>query len=189
MQKKYFGIDIDGTITCPRSFLPFINKAFQTELELEDMKDYNLIPLLNISEKEFWQWMDQNEADIYLHSQIVENAKNTLQAWSEKAHLHYITARRPYLEGTTLQWFEQNKVPYHQITHVGSHDKIKAVQNNKIELFFEDNYDNACAIAEHCKIPVLLFDMPYNQKPVPSDVIKIKDWKEAEDWVINHFSI
>ena len=37
-----FGIDIDGTVTSPTSLLPHINKAFQTELVLDDIKEYDL---------------------------------------------------------------------------------------------------------------------------------------------------
>ena len=37
-----FGIDIDGTVTSPTSLLPHINSAFKTNLELDDIKEYDL---------------------------------------------------------------------------------------------------------------------------------------------------
>ncbi|KHF31202.1 hypothetical protein LR68_00151 [Anoxybacillus sp. BCO1] len=32
MIKRRFGIDIDGTVTCPSTFIPYLNKSFQKNL-------------------------------------------------------------------------------------------------------------------------------------------------------------
>jgi uncharacterized protein len=39
------------------------------------------------------------------------------------------------------------------------------------------------AISEECKIPVILFNTPYNQDPVPKRVIRVNNWQEASAWV------
>ena len=42
MRNLRFGIDIDGTVTCPTSLLPHINKQFGCNLVLDDIKEYDL---------------------------------------------------------------------------------------------------------------------------------------------------
>ena len=42
MTNVRFGIDIDGTVTCPTSLLPHINNAFKANLQLDDIKEYDL---------------------------------------------------------------------------------------------------------------------------------------------------
>jgi uncharacterized HAD superfamily protein len=60
---------------------------------------------------------------------------------------------------------------------------VEAAKKHKVDLFLEDKHDNAIMIHEECKIPVLLFDTPYNQDPVPDGIIRVFNWKEAFDWV------
>ena len=51
-----FGIDIDGTVTSPTSLLPHINEAFKCNLQLEDIKEYDLTKAFPVSQKEFYEW-------------------------------------------------------------------------------------------------------------------------------------
>jgi uncharacterized protein len=72
---------------------------------------------------------------------------------------------------------------YHHIELIGSHDKISTAKKHGVDIFFEDKHDNAVAISEELSIPVLLFNTPYNQKPLPGGVIRVNDWQEANSWV------
>ncbi|HZG73794.1 MAG TPA: hypothetical protein VEY51_19840, partial [Chondromyces sp.] len=51
------------------------------------------------------------------------------------------------------------------------------------DIFFEDKHDNAVMIHEELNIPVILFNTPYNQDPIPPGVIRVSSWSEAEKWV------
>lgn len=181
--KLKLGIDIDGTVTQPESMIPFLNESFHKQIKLDDIQDYNLLPLLNISEQEFWSWMNENEEKIYAVSPLAPHAKHILTEWKSEYELHYISARRDHLHAVTLEWFTKNEIPYDHIELVGKHDKVETVSKFQIDLFFEDNHSNACTISESCNIPVLLFDTPYNRKPVPNHVFRVKNWQEAETWV------
>jgi len=181
-----FGIDIDGTITSPSTFLPHINKSFNLQINLNDMKEFDIVPLIGITEKEFWKWMDENEPSIYLDAPLASFAKKVLNSWKHVFDLIYISARRELHFDVTRQWFTKNSVYFNQIDLIGSHDKISTVKKHQISLFFEDKHDNACDISEECDIPVILFNTPYNQQPIPKNVIRVEDWQEAEKWV-NHW--
>lgn len=181
--RKKFGIDIDGTVTSPASMIPFINKDFGLTITLEDIKQYDLNPLVNVSEKEFAKWFFQNEPLIYAESPLAAGAANVLTKWQEEHELFFISARGSHLLEVTKQWFRTHKLGYHHIELIGTHDKVESAKKHGVEIFFEDKHDNAVMIHEECRIPVLLFDTPYNRNPIPDGVIRVHSWNEAKEWV------
>lgn len=187
MNKK-LGIDIDGTVTCPTTFVPYINESFNMKITLNDMTEYDLRPLLKVNDEQFWEWMDTVEPTIYKNAPLAKNAKSVLDIWKNQHELIYISARRDRYVPVTYEWFKDNEMHYHKIDLVGSHDKLEAVKRHKIDLFFEDKHDNACDISEECNIPVILFNTPYNQDPIPKNVIRVNDWVEAKKWVDLYFN-
>ncbi|MED3624790.1 5' nucleotidase, NT5C type [Neobacillus thermocopriae] len=182
--KKRFGIDIDGTVTCPTSLLPFINQAFNINLAYEDIIEYDLTPFVNVPKEEFAKWFAQNEPIIYEGSPPAKGVKSVLNKWEKQQHeLYFISARGPHLLEVTKKWFIDQGLTFHHIELIGSHDKVEAVNKYGIDLFFEDKHDNAVIIHEECKIPVILFNTPYNQDPIPKGVIRVNTWNEAQIWV------
>lgn len=178
-----FGIDIDGTVTRPESILPYMNRDFGLNLTLDDIKQYDLSVLVDISPEEFSKWWLQKEALIYKESPISNQAKDVLLQWEKEHELYFISARSRHLLDVTKDWFIQQGVPFHHIELIGSHDKISTVKQTKVDIFFEDKHDNAVHIHEECQIPVILFNTPYNQEPVPRGVIRVNNWSQAEEWV------
>jgi uncharacterized HAD superfamily protein len=178
-----FGIDIDGTLTCPTTFVPFINKTLNKNITFDDMTQYDLTPLMGLTEKEFWTWMDEMEPIIYKDAPVAQGAKSIVQKWKNDFDLYFISARRNHLLEVTSNWFSNQQIEYDHLELIGSHNKIKAVKEHKIDMFFEDKHDNACDISEECQIPVLLFDTPYNRAPIPENVHRVKNWMEADQKV------
>ncbi|MBV7507501.1 hypothetical protein KW850_19860 [Bacillus sp. sid0103] len=183
--KKRFGIDIDGTVTCPKSILPFINKAFGLNLLYEDVIQYDYTPYVNVPEKEFAKWFTENEPTIYANSPLAQGAGNVLKKWENEHELFFISARGSHLLDITMKWFIDNGISFDHIELIGSHDKVASVKKHGIEIFFEDKHDNAVMIHEECQIPVILFDTPYNQDPIPNGVIRVNNWIEANRWIEN----
>ncbi|WP_026692881.1 nucleotidase [Peribacillus kribbensis] len=181
--RKRFGIDIDGTITRPDALLPFINKEFNLSLTIQDITQYELTPFVNVPGEVFSTWFKKTEPLIYAESPIASGAKDALTKWKDEHELIIISARSKSLLDVTEAWFKKQDLAAHHIELVGSHDKVAAAIQHKVDIFFEDKHDNAVAIAEHCRIPVLLFNAPYNQDPVPENVVRVKDWHEAKHWV------
>ncbi|MBU8879406.1 hypothetical protein BGM26_10465 [Bacillus sp. FJAT-29790] len=183
--KKRFGIDIDGTVTCPTSLIPYLNKAFNLDITLKNVKQYDLTPLVDISEQEFAKWFAETEPIIYAESPLAKGAKDVLKKWENRHELYFISARGSHLLELTEEWFLKNALTFHHIDLIGTHNKLQAAKDYKVDIFFEDKHDNAVMIHEECKIPVVLFDTPYNQDPVPDGVIRVNDWSEASNWVEN----
>lgn len=183
--RKKFGIDIDGTVTTPDAILPFINSAFGLNVTLDDVKQYDLTPVVNVSEEEFAKWFIENEPIIYQGSPLAPGAETVLNTWKSQHELYFISARGPHLLDCTREWFTEKGLTFHHIELIGTHDKVETIKRHQIEIFFEDKHDNAVLIHKECQIPVILFDTPYNQDPIPAGVIRVNNWKEAFVWVEN----
>ncbi|WP_064091479.1 hypothetical protein [Rossellomorea aquimaris] len=182
---KRFGIDIDGTVTSPESLIPHINDFFNLSLSIEDITQYELTEVLNISPQEFGSWFKEAEPNIYKQSPLAEGAKQILDQWKEEHELFFISARRSDLIQLTKEWFDDKDLKYHHIELIGSHNKIATAKKHAVDIFFEDKHDNAVTIHEELDIPVVLFNTPYNQNPVPNGVIRVDNWLEANQWVQN----
>jgi uncharacterized protein len=186
MKKHKLGFDIDGTITCPAAIVPYLNKAFGLQLTLADLTDYDLLKVVDIPEREFTNWYAKKEAEIFTFSPIAEGAKDILLQWGREHELIFISARGKEVLDVTKEWFIRNGIRYDHIELIGSHKKIESASKHGVEIFFEDRYENAIEISEVCRIPVILFDTPYNQGSLPNYVKRVYSWKEAqktvEDW-------
>lgn len=183
--KKKFGIDIDGTVTSPSSLLPYINKAFGLKLTLSDITQYDLTSVVNVPEEDFAKWFIENEPLIYEGSPLAQGAEQVINKWKEVFDLYFISARPSHLLQLTENWFSTNGLSYHHIELIGSHDKVATAKKHQVDLFFEDKHDNAVMIHEECNIPVILFNTPYNQDPIPNGVIRVDNWNQAYSWVKN----
>lgn len=180
--KKRFGIDIDGTVTSPEAMVPYLNEAFNLNITLNDIKQYDLTPLVTISEEQFAHWFYENEPIIYRESPLAKGAKEVLTKWKREHELYFISARGSHLQQVTEEWFLENALEFDHIELIGNHDKIEAAKKYEVDIFLEDKHDNAVMIHEACGIPVILFDTPYNQDPLPNGVIRVRNWKEANAW-------
>jgi len=189
MKNVRFGIDIDGTLTCPTALLPHINKQYELELVLDDIKEYDLTKAFPVDEKSFYTWYKSVEEHIYDTSPPQAYAKVILDKWKSQFELFYISARGENVYDTTFDWFKREKIPYDHIELIGSHYKIEAAKKHNVDAFFEDKHDNAVDIHEELDIPVILFDTPYNRKPIPKGVIRVNDWQEANNWIKHLFPI
>ncbi|WP_342511330.1 hypothetical protein MKY34_13280 [Sporosarcina sp. FSL K6-1522] len=189
MRNLRFGIDIDGTVTCPTSLLPHINQQFGCNLVLEDITEYDLTKAFPVDKEVFWQWYMGAEAHIYGTSPTQAFAKKVLDDWKKQFELYYISARGQQVYDVTRDWFKREDIPFDHIELVGSHHKIETAKKFGVHAFFEDKHDNAVEIHEELNIPVILFDTPYNREPIPEGVIRVNDWQEANNWIKKLFPV
>jgi len=173
-----FGIDIDGTVTDPAGIVPLMNESFGKNLTLADYFDYNLAKVYDISTEEFSLWLKTNGSRLYQGAPIHGKAETVLRNWYENHQLIYISAREEDDRNVTLEWFSRNRIPYHQIDLIGSHNKLEAAKKWKVDLFIEDRLENALELSEELCIPVFLFDTPYNRAALPKLVYRVFTWEE-----------
>lgn len=136
---KKFGIDIDGTVTSPETFVPHLNKAFNLNLTLEDITEYDFSPFVNVSPAELGKWFKANERSIYETSPLADDAKAILQKWHQKHELFFISARHDKLLDVTEEWFQKNELSFHHIELVGSHFKVETAKRYDVDIFLKTN--------------------------------------------------
>lgn len=189
MRPFRFGIDIDGTVTCPTALLPHINEEYELNLVLDDIKEYDLTEAFIVDKQQFYNWFKGAESRIYDTSPPQAYAKSVLDRWQSHYELFYISARGAEVYDTTYNWFKREEIPYDHIELIGSHYKIEAAKKHQVHAFFEDKHDNAVDLHEALDIPVILFDTPYNRKAIPDGVKRVSNWQEANDWIQRLFPI
>jgi len=189
MKKPRFGIDIDGTVTCPSTLIPHINKQYNVNITLDDVCEYDFLSAFPrpIDRGVFNTWFKKNEPYMYEVSEAAKDAKSILSAWQNDFELYYISARGENLVDITVNWFKTQAIPYDHIELLGSHDKLAAAKKHAVDAFFEDKHDNAVMLAEELKIPVVLFDTPYNRLAVPDNVVRVYNWQEANQYITHFF--
>jgi uncharacterized HAD superfamily protein len=175
------GIDIDGTVTDPSSIVPLMNESFGKNLRFDDCIDYNLATVYEISDEDFIRWLKTNGERLYDVAPVHGNADQILRQWHNHHQLIYISAREEKHMPVTLHWFERYQIPFHHIELLGSHDKLAAAKKWQLDLFIEDRLENALQISESLRIPVFLFDTPYNQGELPDLVHRVRTWEEIAE--------
>ena len=187
--KPRFGIDIDGTVTCPSTLIPHINKQYNLSITINDVVEYDFLSAFPspVDRTQFQRWFKENEPEMYRLSELAQGAKETLQSWRNQFELFYISARDAHVYDITKNWFELNQIPYDHIELIGNHNKLEVAKMHQVEVFFEDKHDNAVMLAEELNIPVILFDTPYNRLQIPNNVIRVSNWQEANTWIQNNF--
>lgn len=182
------GIDIDGTVTSPSSIVPLMNECFGRNLRYEDCYEYNLANVYKITNEQFADWLDQYGERLYDEAPVHGTADHILRLWHQEHKLVYISAREHRHLDVTLSWFSRYEIPYHEIDLIGTHDKLSSARKWEVDLFLEDRLENALQLSEALKIPVFLFDTPYNQGPLPELIHRVHSWEEVNDTMKSLFS-
>ncbi|MGE5701381.1 MAG: hypothetical protein ACM32O_02540 [Clostridia bacterium] len=183
------GIDIDGTVTCPSSLLPYLNQAFGKNLRLADCLEYNLANVYGIPDDQMNRWFAENSDWMCRVAPVHGEADRVLRQWHQAHQLVYISARQVQDMDATLYWFQAKNIPYHHIDLIGSHNKLESAKRWNVDMFIEDRLENALQLSEELSIPVYLFDTPYNQGKLPELVHRVYTWRDVEAAVHLHKTI
>lgn len=158
-----------------------MNKYLGTSIDFEMASEYELHTYTDMEQIEFWEFMVKSghELGIYRESIPQELVKHHLWALRKQYDLHYVTARSEIVRPVTEEWIKQHELPLDSLIMTGSHDKVQVVRDLSLDLFMEDRLENAIQIAEDTSIPVILFDAPYNRRPLPENIVRVSSWDEA----------
>lgn len=95
--------------------------------------------------------------------------------------IHIVTARQPHngntlddVEGYTKSRFEEAGIPVDEF-HIGIEEKDSVVAGNAIELLVEDSVEQAIKVSQ--KIPVFIFDTPYNLSAKGKNIWRINTYE------------
>jgi len=186
------GIDIDNTI-CDSypAYLEKYNLKYQKEVQLSEALDfYYLNDLTNKEGAEFGNLIDELvlSEEFQISLTPMAKAQKVIRDWTKQGHLvHYVTSRPVQMRKVTANWLEKHGF-WHKGTRLDLFDekkgfksdvdyKVSVAEKFGISVFIED----AGQIAKAMKIPVFLFDRPWNQGKLPANVLRVKSWSQIRE--------
>ena len=90
MSKLNICIDIDGTITSPYHFIPYLNELYNKNITEEGCNTYNWEILYNIDMKTMLSEFHEKYMHSYKEAKLVDNAKNIIDELKKNHNLYSI---------------------------------------------------------------------------------------------------
>ncbi len=181
------GIDLDDVLadSLPH-YLQAFNRRFGLDVELADGAWRIADRFPHIPRQEADDFFTELIDDGFFSSRsLIPHAKEAVETLADDGHdLYIITGRTPRDERITMDWLTRVGVlshfaaVMHRTREPVGHHKSSAASELQLDLFIEDELAVALAVAETA-IPVLLFDHPWNQGPLPGNMHRIRSWGEA----------
>ncbi|MCX7903154.1 MAG: hypothetical protein N2486_01455 [Caloramator sp.] len=182
MRRFNICIDIDGTITDPFYWLDLANYYFDKDVKEDDVKEYEIYKVLNISQEEYNKFYRMYSELIHFRARPREFASEILKDISQKHNIFYVSAREQRLMNITEKWLKKHAFPKGEIYLLGSHNKIQKAKDLKCDIFIEDRYENAVDLANE-GFEVLLIDCPYNRKPLKEGIQRVYNWEQIHEMI------
>jgi uncharacterized HAD superfamily protein len=186
--KRVVGLDFDDVLMdfCGPLY-QFHNKHFGTDLTLDDAKIWDLWKVWNCEQEESeLRVMNFYHSDDHQAAAPVTGGPEAVRRLAENNRLVIVTSRPESVRERTLHWLEKHypnlfeHVCFTNIFHAeGAKRKTKAeaCEELGVDIFVDDNLDNAHGIAESGR-PVLLLTAPWNEDKTDlhPNITRVHSW-------------
>ena len=188
--KKIIGVDIDGVITdegdsenniWQKALSEYMKRTITRKRDV-----YNFNRAFDLSPEVIDDFFNEKLESIYWNVDPLYKAKETINFLIKRDFkVILITARDKSFRDLTVKWLKEHGIDYTELFH--EKDKAPLAVEKNIELFIEDNHENAVQIVNH-GIKVLLMDKYHNQDLKDHDIIyRVDDWSDIRKHVLNFF--
>lgn len=195
--KKNICIDIDGTITDPYFFVPYLNKITGIDLKIEDYISNDWTITYGPEFEEEYKNFDKNYSNLYLEADLLPNSKGVIHMIEKVANVYFVTARDKEIENITKKWLTKNNLDNIELYSLnGNGGKVSMAKKLNCDVFIEDDPQNLENLfMSGCE--VIIMDTNYNRN-VEEDIRlkigderyenekhrihRIKDWKGVGDF-------
>ena len=185
MKKLGIGIDIDGTLTDPSYFIPYLNEYFKKEIRTDVPHVYDYAELYGTSSEAIRYYLSHVNANLMFESHLVDHAKETVLDLSEKNDVYIITARPQELYDKTRRWLDLRGLGKIELLCLGTPDKSPVAKELGVKYFLEDHPTASLTIAD-AGINVYLMDAPYNKDTVHKNIERVYSWIEAREHLMRN---
>lgn len=184
MKKLNICIDIDGTITSPYHFIPYLNKLYNKNLSDIDCVTHNWDELYEVSIDDLLKEFHTNYVHSYSEADVVEYANDVINNLKMNHNLYFVTARSESLTDITTSWLGDKGFNNIDVYLLGSDNKIQKAKELECNIFIEDNPSNAIQLANE-GMTVLLIDTNYNKHIQHDNINRVYSWKDIETFIKN----
>lgn len=185
MKRLNICIDIDGTITDPYHFLPYLNNICDKEMKPEDWTTYNWDILYGKEISELLSIFHTDYIKCYGEAEVVQYAKEVIEELNIDNNLYFVTARSSVLEDITRKWLDDKGFNSIDVHLLGSDYKIEKARELECTIFIEDNPANALQLANE-GIKVLLINTNYNTNLCHENITRVNHWNDIKDYVLSY---
>lgn len=186
------GIDIDNTISYTTEMIMHYALIFGREHGLNTVPDpnqYYLEGALGWSSEAVEEFFDAHLASIYREVRPKEQVGEITQQMQKHHQIVLITSRNyqfPGIEEITREWLRKYGIAYDKLIlnatpNMHHFSKLAVCMQHKVNVMIEDHHELAQELSQF--MPVILFDYPYNRKVESENIIRVRDWYEAQNWV------
>ncbi|MDY2738190.1 5' nucleotidase, NT5C type [Intestinibacter sp.] len=172
-------IDIDGTVTSPYHYMPYLNSIYNRNLTEEDFTTVFWAELYGDTLEGMLDKLHSNYLNSYSEAKVVEGAKEVIDELYKENNLSFVTARSADLEEITRNWLKKQQLSHVPLYLLGTDKKLDKAKELKCDIFIEDHPKNALHLAEG-GIKVILIDCNYNKNVEHENIIRVSCWKEIK---------
>lgn len=184
MKRLNICVDIDGTITSPYHFIPYLNEIFEVDITEEECTTHNWEELYGSDIKKLYYEFNEKYIYSYKEAEVVEGARDIIGELYKEHNVYFVTARDSLLTEVTQDWLNNNGFSDMDVYLLGTDYKIDKAKELNCDIFIEDNPSNSLALADE-GIQVLLIDTNYNKDVEHENIVRVSDWTEIKNFVEN----
>jgi uncharacterized HAD superfamily protein len=188
-------VDFDDVLSeTGQACVEIIQREFGKTIAFENLHSFDLKISCDLTDNEFDTFFDLlHEPDEILGYKPVPGAIDVLSAWAAKGYeIAIVTGRPTTAYDASLQWLSHHRVPYHSFTMVnkyfrGGMDDSLAISMDELatrhySLAVEDSEKMAHFVSATMRVPVALFDRPWNRAAKLNGKVKRFDtWSQIEE--------
>ena len=173
-------IDIDGTITSPYHYLPYLNSIYNKKLTEEDFTTVYWAELYGDTLEGMLDKLHSKYMNSYSEAKVVEGVKDVIDELYKDNNLFFVTARNYSLTQITQDWLKKQQLSQIPLYSLGTDNKLHKANELKCDIFIEDHPNNALNLANG-GIKVILIDWNYNKGVEHQNITRVSSWKEIKD--------
>lgn len=157
-------------------FTRVLEREFGRTVAYRDIFSFNLERSLGLTPAETEFLMHRVHApDTLLAMEPLAGAAQTLHAWREDGFdVAIVTGRPPATAGASHEWLQAHAVPFDSLTFVDKYGRghepapgaaslpLDALLQQDYSLAVEDSPEMALLLARRTRVPIVLFDRPWN---------------------------
>jgi uncharacterized HAD superfamily protein len=167
-------VDLDDVLSATTStYVDIAAQEFGKKIDYEELRSFDLKASFHLTEREYVDFFDRiHQTEILMGFLPVKGAVDTVTKWNEEGwHIAVVTGRPASTYDVSLEWLNQNAIPYHSFTIVDKYGRENketsdAVtleefsKNGSFSFAVEDSWNMAVFLAETMDIPCRFIQPP-----------------------------
>lgn len=173
-------IDIDGTITDPYHFIPYLNELTGKKITSKEYisTDWNLVYGTEFG----WIYdnFDEDFSYIYQEAKLLPSVNKTIYKLIENGYeVFFVTARSNVIHEITKKWLVDVGLGDIKLYSLGeNNEKAYLAKSLNSNIFIEDDPENAKKLL--CNdIKVILKNANYNKELCGDNMVRFDNWNEV----------